>query len=55
MEINNEHKITDKIGDGLKKAGSAASEFDSKHDISGKVSKGFSGAMNSITRALEKK
>ena len=35
VDINKEHKVTDKIGDGLKKAGSALQSFDSKHDVSG--------------------
>ena len=29
VDINKEHKVTDKIGDGLKKAGSALQSFDS--------------------------
>ena len=53
-EINHEHKITDKIGAGLKQVGDAAQQFDKQHDVSGKVASGFTSAMNGITKALSK-
>ena len=55
VEVNKEHQITDKIGSGLKKAGANIKAFDSKHDVSGKVTGGISSLMNGITKAVQPK
>ena len=55
VDINKEHKVTDKIGDGLKKAGSALQSFDSKHDVSGKTAGAITAAGNWITKTLQSK
>ena len=53
-ELNQEHKITQKLGDGLKTGVAAAQDFDAKHDVSGNIGRGLTGFMNSITSALNK-
>lgn len=54
-EINKEHKITQKVGDGLKSAGSALQQFDAKHDVTGKLAAGWTSAMSGISKALQPK
>ena len=52
VDLNKEHGITDKIGDGLKNTATAVQGFDQKHDVSGKVAGGISWAMKGITSAM---
>ena len=47
--------LNNKIGDGLKKAGSALQSFDSKHDVSGKTAGAITAAGNWITKTLQSK
>ena len=53
-ELDKEHKIVQKVGDGIKTVGAKAQDLDKKHDISGKVATGITGMMNGITKALNK-
>ena len=55
QEFNKEHHVTEKATAAAKKGLAVASDFDKKHDVSGKAAKGITGVMNGITRALEKK
>jgi hypothetical protein len=52
IRCSQEHKLTDKAADAAKATGAAISDFDKKHDITGKVTGGISAAMNGLTRAL---
>ena len=54
-EINEQHHVTQKIGDGLKKVGADLQQWDAKHDVSGKVAAGWTNGMNALTNALGKK
>ena len=53
-KLDKEHKIVQKVGDGLKTVGAKAQDLDKKHDISGKVATGITGMMNGITKSLNK-
>ena len=54
-EVNQRHKITDKVAAAAKRGIQATADLDRKHDISGKTAKAVTSLMNGVTRALQPK
>ena len=51
-EINEEHKISDKVAEGAKNSLAWAHDMNERHDVSGKVTAGITAAGNWITDKL---